>query len=214
MFKTQKTTSLTTMFLSLGLVLILTSVPTVFVHAGTLDGTVEVSTEDGPRSLTGTTVLVEGIPPKLEPDRERLIDQVSQSFEPHVLVTQTGREVEFMNSEMTSHNVRLVRQEDNKQLMNKMTFSGQSTSYTFEESGIVAVRCDIHPSMLAYTVVVDEPFLSTKTVDDGTFSLDLPEELTGKVTVRAWDEDHGYSSPTPLQIENGSVDGPIEIVYK
>lgn len=184
------------------------------VLAGALEGSVKVSSQNETTGLSNTLVVVEGVPSELEPDRDPLIDQVDQTFEPHVLATRTGVEVKFMNSEMITHNVRLMRQEDDKQLMNKMTFAGQSTTYTFEQPGAVAVRCDIHPSMLAYTIVMDNPFLSTETGDDGSFALDLPEELNSEVTVRAWNEDQGFSSSSQVQVEEGSVDKSVEIVFQ
>lgn len=176
-----------------------------------LDGSVSVSTDDGTKPVQGAVVLIEGVSPELEPKHSPMVDQVDQTFEPHVLPTRTGVKVEFKNSEMTAHNVRLVRSENKKQLMNEMTFSGMKASYTFEQPGVVAVHCDIHPSMLSYVVVVDSPYLSTRTNDKGDFKLQLPAQLKSSFTVRSWTEVRGFSTPKQVSFDGDSQH--INLVY-
>lgn len=170
------------------------------IETQTLTGTVKQQQKEGTQPVEGAVVLVSGVSPKaaqvLNKDNPSFIDQVNQTFEPHLLPVQAGKPVTFKNSEMVSHNVRLVREEDQQQLKNTMTYAGQSTSYTFKKTGLVHVRCDIHPSMHALLLVQDDPFVWTQTTEDGSFQLKVPADLNGKVQITAWNDTEVLSQTT------------------
>ncbi|MFB6355470.1 MAG: hypothetical protein ABEJ65_03020 [bacterium] len=215
MITTKETTTYVSFILGMSLLLIVTGIPTAFAggtkDTSTLKGTVYASTEDGRKPVSGALVFIEGIQPELEPKRNSLIDQVNQTFEPHVLPVRTGRKVEFKNSEMTLHNVRLVRPKNGEQLMNKVTYSNTKVSYTFEKAGVVEVRCDVHPSMLAYAIELDSPFLKVRTGEKGDFNLHISAKLEGEFTVRSWTENHGFSAPKQVNFDGDTQN--VELVF-
>ena len=92
------------------------------------------------------------------------MDQVDQRFVPHVLVVQTGTEVDFPNSDVVAHHVYSFSHPNHFKLP---IYKGRAhPPVQFEESGVVVLGCNIHDHMLAYIVVVDTPSFA-KTNDDG-----------------------------------------------
>ena len=58
-----------------------------------------------------------------------------------------------------------------------------SPPLTLEKSGVVAVGCNIHDSMITYLYVTDVPWIAQSTVDGQASFVDLP---AGTYTVRVW----------------------------
>jgi len=99
-----------------------------------------------------------------------------------------------------AHNVRLVRLPDYRRLMNRFTYHGDTTAFTFEEEGVVQVECDVHPTMEAHVVVLTEPFRRTRTDGEGYFEFRLPTGVKREgLSIRAWDEGSGLSEPRTLE---------------
>ncbi len=51
-----------------------------------------------------------------------------------------------------------------------LPFQGQVVPHVFKETGTYAVRCDAHPEMSAYIVVLENPFFSTVN-EDGSYEI-------------------------------------------
>jgi plastocyanin len=128
-----------------------------------------VSLEDPPRGAT--------ISRPLETD----VRQEGCTFLPHVVLLPPGGAIRFTNSDPIAHQVRLVGTDTSQ---NAMQTRNVLMSRRFDAPGEFAVRCDIHPWMSAWAVVMRHPFY-TVTDANGRFALDVPE---GRYKVRIWHE--------------------------
>lgn len=181
-----------------------------------ITGTVEIVGKQGESEpAEGVMVLLTGVPAKSAPRLQEpiVMDQVNQTFSPHVLPVLAGQKVLFKNSEMTSHNVRLVRQADRKQLTNKFTAPNQQVPYTFEDTGVVDVLCDMHPSMHAYVLVLDEPFLKGQTGQDGRFSISVADVPAGDYALKAWSEDRGFTPSRTVSVPEAGSPSPVNLTF-
>lgn len=143
--------------------------------------------------------------------KKPMMNQVNQTFTPHIIYAITGQKVAFRNSEMIVHNVRSKK--DGKTLFDKNTYPMQTIYHTFDEPGVYRIICDIHPSMLGYCIVLDKPYLYVKTNQQGEFSFDLPSGIRpGKYEIFAWSEKLGTSSTIEIKIPS-AADKIIEIKF-
>ena len=109
-----------------------------------------------------------------------VMDQVDQRFVPHMLVVQTGTEVEFPNSDTVAHHVYSFSHPNHFKLP---IYKGHAhPPVSFEDNGIVVLGCNIHDHMLAYIVVVDTPVF-TKTDKKGVATFADPLEEGTRVTI-------------------------------
>ena len=111
-----------------------------------------------------------------------VMDQRQRRFVPHILVVQTGAEVEFPNSDVIAHHVYLFSKPNNFALP---LYKGTPPNpVRFDHAGIVTLGCNIHDSMLAYVVVVDTDRFG-KTDDNGLAEIDIDEDAAAW-RVHAW----------------------------
>ena len=62
---------------------------------------------------------------------------------------------------------------------------GETRPFTFNKLGVASIRCNVHVDMLAYVLVLQNPYFA-RVNDDGSFSItNVPE---GKYTVKLWSE--------------------------
>lgn len=109
-----------------------------------------------------------------------IMDQVDQRFVPHILVVQTGTEVEFPNSDTVAHHVYSFSHPNHFKLP---IYKGHAhPPVSFDENGIVILGCNIHDHMLAYIVVVDTPVFA-KTDTNGVAVLDSAPTAGAKVSI-------------------------------
>lgn len=125
--------------------------------------------------------------------KSALMDQVDQRFVPHILVVQTGTEVEFPNSDTVAHHVYSFSHPNHFKLP---IYKGHAhPPVRFDESGIVVLGCNIHDHMLAYIVVVDTPAFA-KTDANGVAVLDVQPSDATRVSIwspRLRDDDENLS---------------------
>ena|SRR5579883_1159376 len=120
-------------------------------------------------------------------DKHVVMDQKGLLFQPHVLVIQQGTTVEFLNGDPVAHNVFWPSiSGDKKKSHNLGTWpTGQKKPFKFEEAGVVALLCNVHPEMAGYIVVTPSPYY-TETDASGAYSIaNVPE---GQYTLTAWHE--------------------------
>ncbi len=126
--------------------------------------------------LADTVVYLKAVPGTYKP-RTVSMDQRSMKFLPHVLTITQGDSVKFLNNDNVAHN---VYSPDNEGY-NLGTFKQhEDASYTFKRTGVYAQLCSIHPEMLAYVFVGQNPYAATvdakghyliKNVPPGTYQL-------------------------------------------
>jgi plastocyanin len=142
-------------------------------EGGTVSGKVDVQPS---RYQDETVVYLKQVPGTRAPT-PRAMDQKGMKFLPMVLAIQAGDTVDFLNHDGVEHN---VYSPDNE-AFNLGTFKSEDKrSYAFEKPGVYKIRCSIHPEMLGYVFVGQNPYaavpdrkgrFSIKDVPPGTYVL-------------------------------------------
>ncbi len=151
----------------------LAAAPTVYAQTGTISGKVEATP---PKYLKDTVVYLKQVPGTYKPQTHAM-DQKGMTFIPHVLVVTQGDTVKFLNHDNVAHN---VYSPDNEGY-NLGTFkANEERSYTFKSPGAYSQLCSIHPEMLGYIWVGQNPYAAAvdakgtytiKGVPPGTYTL-------------------------------------------
>lgn len=135
-----------------------------------------------------------------------MLDQVHCRYVPHVLAVGVNRPLVVRSSDDTVHNVHVLAGENRSENFGQ-TRAGEQRELRFSKPETMRVKCDVHPWMSAYVVVVDHPFVSV-TRDGGKFEITgLP---AGSYTLSAWHELYG-TLESPLVIDGPT---PVEVNLK
>jgi plastocyanin len=142
-------------------------------EGGTIAGKVDAT----PAKYLPDTVVYLKTVPGTYPQRNVSMDQRGMTFLPRILTITQGDTVKFLNNDNVAHNVYSPDGEG----YNLGTFKQhEDASYTYKKPGVYAQLCSIHPEMLAYVFVGQNPYASTvdakgryeiKDVPPGTYQL-------------------------------------------
>jgi plastocyanin len=135
--------------------------------AGTIKGTVKVQ---GLRTAENIMVYLDGIemPGGAGDTTKFVMNQENLTFSPHILPIPAGSIVEFPNNDKVDHNVFSLSKTSP---FNLGTYQpGVSKDASFDKPGIVKLRCDVHAEMIAYIMVLKNPY-ATFTDSKGQFEL-------------------------------------------
>ena len=106
---------------------------------------------------------------------------------PHVLPMHTGQDLKIVNDDQTSHNIHPLAKVNHE--WNKSQPPGTPPlSEKFDKEEFIPVKCNVHPWMHGYFVVLKTSHYAVSG-SDGTFK--LPDLPPGKYTLTAWQEDYG-----------------------
>jgi plastocyanin len=130
---------------------------------------------------SGVVVYLTGFAASSATDTVKL-GQRDERFEPKVLPIVVGQKVEFPNYDRLYHNVFSVSPVKSFDL-GQYKSSDSPRSVVFDEPGLVPVFCNIHPHMISYVVVLENPSWAITGVDGG---FELRGAPPGRVTVNAW----------------------------
>lgn len=174
-------------FLLNAAVMLLLLASTRWTWAGDIHGKV---TAQGMRSPANIAVYVDTIAGKTftPPAQHAEIDQRHMTFIPHVLVVLQGTTVDFLNSDSVGHNVYWPAIDHNKKLAHNLGTwpQGVKKSFTFNDLGVAALLCNVHPEMSGYVVVAPTPYFAV-TAKDGEFTIkDIP---AGHYSLKTWSEE-------------------------
>ncbi len=138
-----------------------------------------------------------------EKEKEKRFEMVTRGKElvPRVLAVPRGGRVLFPNDDPILHNVFSVSAGNAFDL--GLYKKGPGKEKTFESPGVVRVYCNVHPSMVAYILVVDTPYFATP-AEDGTFVLSGLPKGAGKLTV--W---HEQTEPWTISVQLPAGPAPI-----
>lgn len=153
------------------------------VPTAALAATVTVqATDPAGRPLAGAVVAVElgGVARAAAPGTRAEIAQRQRSFEPGLLLVQTGTAVDFPNLDTVRHHVYSFSPARPFEL--KLYIGRPAAPVVFDRPGVVTLGCNIHDQMVGTVVVVDTP-LHGRTDAAGRFVLDAP---AGTHRLRAW----------------------------
>jgi plastocyanin len=147
-------------------------------ETGTIEGTVVRA--HGTSDLVVFIVTAPGTFPP--PAQHALMDQKKMTFTPHFLPIVVGTTVDFLNSDAVSHNVFTP---DNEGYNLGTWPKGEKHSYTFKKPGVYTQLCSIHPEMLGFILVLQNPYFAV-TKPDGHFT--IPNVPAGQYTLKVWGE--------------------------
>jgi plastocyanin len=110
------------------------------------------------------------------PTEHVVMDQKGLLFQPHILVVEAGTTVDFLNSDKVAHNVFWPSlMQGSKKLPGKNLGTwptGEKRPFKFDQPGVAALLCNVHPEMAGYIVVSPTPyFAKTDNVPDGQYNV-------------------------------------------
>ena len=166
----------------------------------------------GIKSAENIAVYVDVIPDKKfdAPKDPVVIDQRKMAFVPHVVALQQGATVEFLNSDAVGHNVYWPSISGNKKLAHNLGTwpKGEKKPFQFNDAGVAALLCNVHPEMSGYVVVTPTPYFAV-TDKDGNFEIkNIP---AGKYTLKTWSED---GKPTTQAVDVSGATATVELTVK
>jgi plastocyanin len=125
-----------------------------------------------------------------------VMDQVSLTFTPAVMIVRTGQPAEFWNSDDVLHNIR-VREEATRQgTFNVALPQGGVYEHTFEREGFYDVGCDIHPGMSAVVIATATPYTAVAN-EQGDFTIEGVPPGRYRATVH---------------VGSGTIERPVDVV--
>jgi plastocyanin len=137
-----------------------------------------------------------------------VLDQKDCCYAPHVLAVRTDEPVDVTSHDPTLHNVHVLASVNAAQNFSE-TAVGATHRLAFTASEIIHVKCEVHPWMSAYIIVLDHPFFAV-TGKDGTFH--IPRLPSGNYTLVAWHEKYGVLEQ-PFTVDGTKVTD-VEFEYK
>ena len=152
-------------------------------ETGTLSGSAKVS-----RSRHSGDVIIylegEGIKKEYPSPTKRVpLDQKNLLFTPRVLPILKGSTVDFLNTDEVRHNIFAPGKVEK---FNLGTWGlGGVKVHTFNKPGEVILLCNVHSEMVAYILVLENPYFA-KSDQKGNFKIEnIPP---GTYTVKIWHE--------------------------
>src|SRR6202790_1069577 len=109
--------------------------------------------------------------------------QRHKTFEPHVLVIETGTAVEFPNKDPFFHNVFSLF--DGKRFDLGLYEAGTTRKVSFNSPGVSYIFCNIHPEMGAVVIAVNTPYYA---LSDRAGNVSLRGVPDGQYQMHVWYE--------------------------
>ncbi len=139
------------------------------------------------------------------PATEVVLDQKGCNYSPHVAVAVAGQSVAIKNSDQTLHNVHTYK--GPATLFNNAQPQGfPAIKKKFKTGDVVRFKCDVHPWMTAWVVVVDNAHYAVSGAD-GSYT--IPNVPPGKYTIEAWHEKFG-SKTAEVEVKAGK---PLDLNF-
>lgn len=149
-------------------------------ETGSVTGTI---TARRARNVPNTVVYIQEAPGEFPaPAEPALMDQRNQVFDPFVLPIVQGTTVQFLNNDNTGHNVFTP---DGSGYNLGTWGQGETRDHLFDTLGVYTQLCELHPSMIAYVLVLQNTYFAV-VGDDGTFT--IPDVPAGDYTLAVWNE--------------------------
>lgn len=142
--------------------------------------------------------VVGGSQAKAEPQL-RIMDQVNRAFVPHVLLINTGDQVEFPNSDNIRHHVYSFSEP--KVFEIKLYADRPKAPLSFGTPGVVVLGCNIHDTMLGYIYVSPTPHAAMSD-NEGRVSVPVPDGYEG---LTVWHEFYALSETEVLEMTVAEV---------
>lgn len=136
-------------------------------------------------------------------ESEIVFTQSGCIYDPHVLIARVGQTVKILNPDGTLHNVHVFGKV-NEEFNQAMPAFQTEIERVFDkvETEPFAIKCDVHPWMNAFGVVLDHPYAAV-TAADGGFS--IPNLPAGTYQVEVWHELLGRQTHEVTVAEGGTA---------
>jgi plastocyanin len=171
--------------------------------SGIIKGTITIAG----KPTMDAVVSVEGVPAEAAKARlaalktkKAVVDQRDMKFVPFVSPVVVGTTVEFPNHDKNWHNV--YSKSDAKSFDLGLYAPGKSRSATFDKPGVVRILCNVHPSMEAFIVVKEHPFI---TAPDKRGNYRLDDVPLGKFRLQVWHPQLGTTEAGVAIVRDGEV---------
>ena len=176
-----------------------------FAEAGNISGKIKVRGLRSPGNILVYLNKAPSTPPE-QSAKAYVMDQQNLTFLPHVLPIPVGAAVSFPNRDKVDHNVFSLSRTREFNLGSYKP--GESKQITFDKPGIVELRCDVHAEIIAYILVMKNPFFAV-TDKDGKYVIEnVPP---GKVTLKTWHEKLKNGRRKVMVPEGGNVTEDLEL---
>jgi len=170
----------------------------------TVSGTVTGGGTIGPGGAVIWLKRLDGPTPAPRRGRQRLLNQLSKTFVPHVLAIGVGDTVSFRNDDPYFHNVFSLS--PGQGFDAGLYSGGKAYAKTFTRPGPVELLCNIHASMLAYIYVVDSAYYAQPR-PSGAFTIrNVPP---GRYELHAWHESAATVVKHSLTVGPGGASGIV-----
>lgn len=135
-------------------------------------------------------------------------DQKGCQYIPHVVALQVNQPLDVFNNDSNSHNIHPLARV-NPEWNKSQPVGAPPLHAKFEQPEFIPVKCNIHPWMHGYFVVLTTPHSAVTDADGGFTLTGLPP---GKYTVTAWQEQFG--TQTQDVAISGTETKTINFVFK
>ena len=130
------------------------------------------------------------------------LDQSGCMYKPHVFGVRVGQNVEFVNSDATTHNVHALPKTNREFNFSQQIQTQKDRRFFAAPEVMVRFKCDLHGWMSAYAGVLDHPYFAV-TAPGGGF--ELKQVPPGAYTIEAWHEKLGTQTQQVTLAEKGSA---------
>jgi plastocyanin len=148
---------------------------------------VQVNDDHGhPVADAVVTVLSQNVAQARPPERRstpstKIIDQKDETFIPYIEIFRPGDKVLFRNSDQTRHHVYSFSPVKSFEFV--LVPGESSKPLVLDQTGVVAVGCNIHDMMITYLYISDAPWIARSGADGRVNLRDVP---AGAWNVRVW----------------------------
>jgi len=141
------------------------------------------------QGLRYAVVTFEGVGKGKAVEKETVheLDNIKCRFSPHVQAASVGQFVVIKNSDPILHTAHALFTNEQPQF-NVGLYPGRVTRKPLVAAGIVKIRCEVHPWMMAYIVVTEHPYHAISDIYGEYELTDIPP---GAYQLKVWHESLG-----------------------
>jgi hypothetical protein len=141
------------------------------------------------QGLRYAVVTLEGVGKGKAVEKETVheLDNIKCRFSPHVQAASVGQFVLIKNSDSILHTAHALFTNEQPQF-NVGLYPGRVTRKPLVAAGIVKIRCEVHPWMMAYIVVTEHPYHAISDIYGEYELTDIPP---GAYQLKVWHESLG-----------------------
>ena len=154
------------------------------------------------------------------PETAIVLDQIGCRYVPHVTGIMKGQSLMIKNSDKTLHNIHSMSEVNSSFNFAMPAKSDPSTKSFGKNEDPFYIKCDVHPWMKSWVVVLDHPYWAV-TDKDGSYSMNLDSLEPGTYDLCFWHEKWdkpmkkgpGYCSDeykSTITVSDKSVDAGIQ----